>query len=60
VAIVALRGSGKAICPHTGLAVPECSCRDCLEAMVRRFHRGLLGGPIKITRTATEPKRSKA
>jgi hypothetical protein len=26
------------ICPRTGLAVPECSCRRCLEAQLRRFH----------------------
>jgi hypothetical protein len=59
-AIAVIRGSGKTICSHTGLAVPECSCKDCFEAMLRRFHPALLDGSIKITRTATDPKRSKA
>ncbi|MFL5871168.1 MAG: hypothetical protein ACJ75R_08800 [Solirubrobacterales bacterium] len=37
--------------------MPECSCRRCLEAMLREFHPGLLGGEIKVTRLrATKPK----
>jgi hypothetical protein len=31
-------------CSHTGLAIPECSCRSCLEDQVRRFQPELLGG----------------
>jgi hypothetical protein len=26
-----------AICPCTGLAIPECSCRRCLEEQMRTF-----------------------
>jgi hypothetical protein len=37
-------------CPDTGLAVPECSCRRCLESMLREFSPDLLAGEIKITR----------
>ncbi|MGH2950927.1 MAG: hypothetical protein ACRDKX_02650 [Solirubrobacterales bacterium] len=47
---MSLTDSGKAICPDTGLAVPECSCRRCLEAMVREFSP--LRGEIKVTRLA--------
>jgi hypothetical protein len=38
------------MCPDTGLAVPECSCRRCLESMLREFHPDFLSGEIKITR----------
>ena len=34
---VASSGAGKPSCPETGLAVPECSCKRCLEAMLREF-----------------------
>jgi hypothetical protein len=37
-------------CPDTGLAVPECSCKRCLEAMLREFHPHFLTGEIKVTR----------
>jgi hypothetical protein len=23
-------------CPHTGIAVPECSCRACLQSLIER------------------------
>jgi hypothetical protein len=23
-------------CPHTGITVPECSCRTCLQALIER------------------------
>jgi len=23
-------------CPHTGITVPECSCRACLQALIER------------------------
>ena len=35
---MATTGRGKPSCPDTGLAVPECSCTRCLEAMLREFH----------------------
>ena len=41
---------GAVSCPDTGIAVPECSCRRCLEEMLRRFQPELLEGEIKITR----------
>jgi hypothetical protein len=31
-----------AICPVTGVAIPECSCAHCLEDQVRRFRPVLL------------------
>jgi hypothetical protein len=24
-------------CPHTGLSIPECCCRRCCEALLRRY-----------------------
>lgn len=43
-------GSRERSCPETGLAVPECSCKRCLEAMLREFSPDLLAGEIKVTR----------
>jgi hypothetical protein len=41
-----------AICPRTGITIPECSCSACLEAQIRR-HRPAAGEPeIRITRTS--------
>ena len=37
--------------PETGLSVPECSCKRCLELMLREFSPDLLGGEIRVTRT---------
>jgi hypothetical protein len=37
-------------CPDTGLTVPECSCKRCLEAMLREFRPTLLAAEIKVTR----------
>ena len=38
-------------CPDTGLAVPECSCRRCLEVDAARVSPRLpLAGEIKVTR----------
>ena len=48
---VARPGAGKPSCPETGLSVPECSCRSCLEAMLRQFRPTLLADQIKVTRT---------
>ena len=51
-----LERAGKRCCPDTGLAVPECSCRRCLETMLAEFSPELLVGEIRITRT-DPPKR---
>ncbi|HEX2468096.1 MAG TPA: hypothetical protein VHJ54_07820 [Solirubrobacterales bacterium] len=40
-------------CWRTGLAVPECCCPACVEAMLRRFQPALLPDEIRITRTET-------
>jgi len=37
-------------CPDTGLAVPECSCKRCLEAMLAEFRPGLRSGEFTVTR----------
>jgi hypothetical protein len=47
---VATEGARRPICPDTGLAVPECSCKRCLEAMLREFRPALLAEEIRITR----------
>jgi hypothetical protein len=31
------------VCSHTGISVPECSCRACLEAQIERHMPSLLG-----------------
>jgi hypothetical protein len=31
------------VCPETGLSIPECSCRRCLEEQVARMMPQLLG-----------------
>jgi hypothetical protein len=34
------------LCSNTGISVPECSCRACLEAQIERHMPSLLGaGP---------------
>jgi phosphoribosyl 1,2-cyclic phosphodiesterase len=43
--------AGERRCPETGLAVPECSCKRCLETMLREFSPDLIEGEIKITRS---------
>jgi len=30
------------VCSHTGISVPECSCRACLEAQIERHMPSLL------------------
>jgi len=41
-----------AICPHTGLTIPECSCSACLEAQMRRHRPNGAGAEIRVTRSA--------
>jgi hypothetical protein len=31
------------VCSNTGISVPECSCRVCLEAQIERHMPSLLG-----------------
>jgi hypothetical protein len=31
------------VCSNTGISVPECSCRACLEAQIERHMPSLLG-----------------
>ena len=33
------------VCSNTGISVPECSCRACLEAQIERHMPSLLGVP---------------
>ena len=46
-------GSVNPRCPDTGLAVPECSCKRCLEAMLDRFSPHLLNGEFRVSRLQT-------
>ena len=43
-------------CPETELTVPECSCKRCLEVMLREFSPDLLAGEIRVTRTQPHPR----
>ena len=42
------------VCNHTGIAIPECSCRACLEAQIERHMPSLLGGVavVELPQTA--------
>jgi hypothetical protein len=31
------------VCSHTGVSVPECSCRACLQAQIERHMPSVLG-----------------
>ena len=44
------------MCPETGLSVPECSCKHCLEVMLREFSPDLLAGEMRVTRMADHPR----
>jgi hypothetical protein len=46
-----------AICPHTGLTIPECSCSVCLEAQMRRHRPNGAAAEIRITRSARLTRR---
>jgi hypothetical protein len=50
-AIVPMERSTMAICPHTGLTIPECSCSVCLEAQMRRHRPNGADAEIRITRS---------
>lgn len=36
------------VCNHTGIAIPECSCRACLEAQIERHMPSVLGGAAAV------------
>lgn len=31
------RGTRTAVCRHTGVAIPECSCKECVERQIALF-----------------------
>jgi hypothetical protein len=33
-------------CPHTGIAVPECSCRACIQALIERHMPQAVAAPV--------------
>jgi hypothetical protein len=37
------------VCSHTGISVPECSCRSCLTALIERHSPSLLNAEIAGT-----------
>jgi hypothetical protein len=41
------------VCSNTGISVPECSCRACLEAQIERHMPSLLG-TVQIEQPAVE------
>jgi hypothetical protein len=40
-----------AVCSHTGITIPECSCNRCVEDQIRRNMPILLDQDIRVTRT---------
>ncbi len=34
------------VCSHTGISVPECSCRACLQAQIERHMPSLLEADV--------------
>jgi hypothetical protein len=41
-----------AICPHTGITIPECSCSACLRAQVEHNYPKVLETGARGVRTA--------
>jgi len=35
-------------CPHTGITVPECSCRACVQALIERHMPQAVAVPTPI------------
>lgn len=52
-------GAAQRRCEQTGLSVPECSCRACLEAMLAHFSPELLAGEITVTRLLGDEVRAR-
>jgi hypothetical protein len=42
------------VCSHTGISVPECSCRACLEAQIERHMPSLLDADAASTAPTIE------
>jgi hypothetical protein len=42
------------VCSTTGITVPECSCQDCLTALIERHSPSLLDGNPVITPSTLE------
>jgi hypothetical protein len=42
------------VCSHTGISVPECSCRACVEAQIERHQPSLLGADPATTPPTVE------
>ena len=54
-------------CQHTGISVPECSCRECLQALTQRHAPSLLAheaakqahaGTSEVRRPSEQPRRA--
>jgi hypothetical protein len=41
------------VCSNTGISVPECSCRACLEAQIER-HMPSLAGTVRAEQPTVE------
>jgi hypothetical protein len=39
------------VCSHTGISVPECSCRACLQAQIERHMPSLLNADASTAPT---------
>jgi hypothetical protein len=52
---VDIRSAGRN-CPETGLTVPECSCKRCLEVMLREFSPDVFAGEIRVSRRLADPR----
>jgi hypothetical protein len=42
------------VCSTTGITVPECSCQDCLTALIERHSPSLLDASAAITPATLE------
>jgi hypothetical protein len=42
------------VCSHTGISVPECSCRACLKAQIERHQPSLLDANPATTAPTVE------
>ena len=42
------------VCSNTGISVPECSCRACLQAQIERHQPSLLGAESETTAPTAE------
>jgi len=45
-----------AVCPHTGVSRPECSCRSCVQALIEQHAPGA-GDQTEATQFSIEPAR---